>query len=95
MGYEEIPLRNRRTGTWPHGYRSGTRRLRHREVQQRVLPHLGQHRCGTAGRNVRLVCVGLPPLLPPADLADRPAQAGTRRRSAPVLALLSDRDQLR
>ena len=41
------------------------------------------------GRNVRLVCVGLPPLLPPADLADCAAQAGTRRQApALVLALL-------
>jgi hypothetical protein len=32
---------------------------------------------------------GLPPLLQPADLADRPAQAGTGRRSTPVLARVS------
>ena len=44
---------------------------------------------GAAGRNVRLVCVGLPPLLPPADLADRSTQAKPRRRSTPVLARVS------
>jgi hypothetical protein len=41
MGYEEIPLRNWRAGARPHGYGSSTCRLRHREVQERILPHLG------------------------------------------------------
>ena len=30
---------------------------------------------GASGRNVRLVCVGIPPLLPPADLTNRSTQA--------------------
>jgi hypothetical protein len=41
------------------------------------------------GRNVRLVCVGIPPLLPPADITNRSTQAKPRRRSTPVLARVS------
>ena len=41
MGYEENPLRNWRAGARPYGYRPSARGLRHREVQQRILPHLG------------------------------------------------------
>ena len=43
----------------------------------------------TRSWHVRLVCVGLSPLLPPADVTNRSTQAEPRRRSAPVLARVS------
>jgi hypothetical protein len=43
-----------------------------------------------SGRDVRLVCVGIPPLLPPADITNRSTQAKPRRRSTPVLARVSN-----
>lgn len=90
-GNEESYVCCRGAGARPYGHRSCAGGLRHREVQNRILPHLRPHRFAAAGRNVCLVCLGPSPLLSAADFANCTTQARTRRRSALVLALLTSR----